>query len=196
MPLTIVPNSRLIMIRQTPRPRRSRAGVAEFRSPARQFSARQSCDGAASRAAGRVIRPGGSVMTKIESCLVSMMLGTAAFLAGCAPDQSAPGQGQAEDVTEVEVALSTVPTGVQCVRVAATIGNGTTTVLRTVMAGASSASIDIGQLGTGNATFNGAAFNLACASVTGSTVANWIAVPVMTTLSLGVKNSVTMTFLP
>jgi len=137
-------------------------------------------------------------MTKIESSLVSLMLGAAAFLAGagCAPDQTAPGQGQAEDVTEVEVALSTVPTGVQCVRVAATIGSSTTTVLRTVMAGASSASIDIGQLGTGNATFNGAAFNLACASVTGSTVANWIAVPVMTTLSLGVSNKVTMTFLP
>jgi len=134
-------------------------------------------------------------MTKIESCLLPMMLGAAAFMVGCAPDQTAP--GQPEDVTDVEVALSTVPAGVQCVKVSVTIGSTTTTPpLTTVAAGASSASLNIGQLGTGNATFNGAAFNGACSTVTGSTVANWIAVPVTTTLSLGVSNKVSITFLP
>ena len=134
-------------------------------------------------------------MTKIESCLLSLMMGAAAFLVGCAPDQTAP--GQPEDVTEVEVALSTVPAGIQFVRVSVAIGTATpTTTTTNVTPGSTSASLMIGQLGTGSATFTGAAFTGLCSSVTGSTVANWIAVPVTTTLSLGVSNKVTMTFLP
>jgi len=102
-----------------------------------------------------------------------------------------------DDVTDVEIALTTVPTGIQCVRV--TVMAGTTTLAPQslpVTGGASSASLNLGQLPVGAATFNGAAFNATCTTVTGSTVANWIAVPVTTTLSLGVTNKVTMTFLP
>jgi hypothetical protein len=108
------------------------------------------------------------------------------------------GTSNGSDMTDVELALSTVPAGVQCVRVTVTTGSGTTLnpPLMTVAAGASSATLSVGQLPAGAATFNGAAFNAACSAVTGSTVANWIATPVMTTLSLGISNKVTMTFLP
>jgi len=107
------------------------------------------------------------------------------------------GGSTSDDVTDVELALSAVPAGIQCVRV--TVMAGSTALAPQslpVTAGASSASLNLGPLPVGAATFNGAAFNATCTTVTGSTVANWIAVPVTTTLSLGVTNKVTMTFLP
>lgn len=129
---------------------------------------------------------------------MSWALGIAALAAhgaaGCTSDSAA---GAGGDVNTVEIALSVVPSGVQCVRVTATVGTQTVTPpLTTVAAGSSSANISIGQLPAGNATFTGAAFNLPCAMVTGGTVANWIAPSVMTTLVLGVSNRVTLTFLP
>jgi hypothetical protein len=97
-------------------------------------------------------------------------------------------------VADVEVALSVVPSGVQCVKVSVSVAGQTTTQLLTVAAGASSASLSLGQLGTGSATFNGSAYTLACASVTSSSVAAWIADPLTTTLSTGIVNQVTLNF--
>src|SRR6185503_2345373 len=129
-------------------------------------------------------------MTKRRT-LTSMIAVALSALAGCAPGDD-QGIGS-ENTIEAQVALSTVPTGVQCVRVAVTIGSTTTTApLVTVVPGASSANLTVGQLASGAATFNGAAFNIACSSVTGGTVANWLAVPAMTTLALGTMNKVTL----
>src|SRR5215471_2330431 len=104
-----------------------------------------------------------------------------ALVLGCqVPEEEGAGGGGGggEPSAEVMVALTTVPTGVQCVRVSATIGTTTTTApLIAVTAGNGSTSLSLGRLPAGSATFNGAAFNLACASVTNSTTADWIADP-------------------
>jgi alpha-tubulin suppressor-like RCC1 family protein len=116
-----------------------------------------------------------------------------AALIGCG---SAPVEGgEIDRVDETKVDLSGVPTDVQCVKVVVTVGTQTVTPpLQAVMPGASAASLSLGQLPAGNATFNGSGFNVACASVTSSTVATWIADPTMATLSPGIVTTVSMTF--
>jgi alpha-tubulin suppressor-like RCC1 family protein len=112
-------------------------------------------------------------------------------------DTPAPpgGPGGAQDVTEVQVALTSVPTGVLCVKITATIGNQTTTApLLNVAAGSSTGTLSLGQLPLGAATFNGFAYSVACSSVTGSTTASWIADPASATLAAGVVTVVPLTF--
>jgi hypothetical protein len=117
-------------------------------------------------------------------------------LAACAPP-SRSNTGESEDLGEVELALSTIPAGVQCVRVTGTVGGTSVTPpLLTVGAGASSASLSIGQLPAGAATFSGSAFNVACSTVTTSTVPNWTAASTTVTLVAGAPNQVMLTFVP
>jgi alpha-tubulin suppressor-like RCC1 family protein len=114
--------------------------------------------------------------------------------AACAPVASSSSSTDG-DVTEVKLALTTVPTGIQCLRATVTIGSTTVTPpLVTLTPGSSSASLSLGQQAAGAATFNAQAFNVACASVTSSTVATWIADPAMATLAPGVVSTVALTF--
>jgi hypothetical protein len=104
-------------------------------------------------------------------------------------------EGESGPVTSAQLEITTVPTGVQCVKVVVTVGTQTVNPpLTTVTAGASSASLNLGLLPVGNATFQGSAYNVACASVTSSTVANWVADPASATLSIGNVANVSMTF--
>jgi hypothetical protein len=104
-------------------------------------------------------------------------------------------EGEGGPVTSAQLEITTVPTGVQCVKVVVTIGSSTINPpLMTVAAGASSASLSLGQLPVGNATFQGSAYNVACSAVTSSTVANWVADPATATLSYGNVALVSMNF--
>ena len=117
-----------------------------------------------------------------------LVLWAAGAASGCAPDSADDG-----DVTTVTVALTTVPTGVQCVRlVAAPTSGSATTKTFTVAAGSSSASLPIGPFTPGNYTLSGDAFNVACTGISG--VAPWTADSVPVTVRTGQAATVTMTF--
>jgi len=105
------------------------------------------------------------------------------------------GPANSEDVANVEVALSAIPTGVLCVKVTTTVsGQAVTTPLLTVSSGQSSTSLSLGQLPLGAAAFTGSAYAVACASVTTATQAAWITDPVTTTLAAGTVTVVPLTF--
>ena len=99
------------------------------------------------------------------------------------------------------LAITTVPTGVQCIRIvttpavldAAATSNPVTTD-ENVSVGAASASYALGQLPLGDVTFTGSAYAAACGSVTPKSVADWIADPVQTNLRTGAPATVALTF--
>jgi len=100
-----------------------------------------------------------------------------------------------EPTSGVEVALTMIPSGIQCVKITVLVGSQTVNPpLITVTPGASSASLNVGQLPAGNGTFTGSAFNVACSAVTSSTVANWVADPATAVLVSGVVTQVALTF--
>jgi alpha-tubulin suppressor-like RCC1 family protein len=126
--------------------------------------------------------------------LVPAVVSAALGLAAC---EKLPGDAELTQPPSggVELALTMIPSGIQCVKVTVTVGSQTVSPpLLTVTAGASSASLNLGQLPAGNATFNGTAFNVACSAVTSSTVANWIADPTTAPLMSGVVTQVALTF--
>jgi alpha-tubulin suppressor-like RCC1 family protein len=131
--------------------------------------------------------------TKTFAAAVLLAWG-AGVAAGCASDPSAPAAAEAgDDVATVEVALTSVPGGVQCIRLVATPSAGSaTTKTFTVTAGSSSASLQIGPVAPGTYTLSGDAFNLACTSISG--VAPWTADPVSVTVRAGLATTLTMTF--
>jgi Regulator of chromosome condensation (RCC1) repeat len=125
---------------------------------------------------------------QIQLCLFASMISMATL--GCGSE------GEGGQVTSAQLAITTVPTGVLCVKVVVMIGTQLINPpLMTVAAGASSASLSLGQLPTGcSATFQGAAYNVACSSVTSSTVANWLSDQVTAILSVGNVAVVPMNF--
>lgn len=90
------------------------------------------------------------------------------------------------------IALTQVPSPVQCIRVVAT-GSSTVTTNLTVAVGSSSASLNIGRLPLGPTQFSASAFDLPCSGI-GSASPSWIADPVSATLRAGVPTTVALTF--
>jgi alpha-tubulin suppressor-like RCC1 family protein len=107
-----------------------------------------------------------------------------------------PTEAQATpDVASVDVAITTVPASVLCIKVVATNGGQVVSnQLLGVTGGTSSATVGLGQLPTGNTAFQGSAYTLACASVVSTTVANWVSDPVSAVLTAGYRSTVTMNF--
>ena len=129
----------------------------------------------------------------IQLChLLPVVSSIAVFGCGAAPDSDGD---RSEDVGEVSLALTTVPTGVQCIQVAAT---GSTTVTKnfTVTAGSSGVNaLALGALPVGSATITGKAYNVACASISGQTP-TWIADTLSISVQAGVVTSPAITFRP
>lgn len=123
-----------------------------------------------------------------------MALGS--LLGGCSSEDAMGPIGAGEEsgaTASVEVALATVPTSTQCIRLTTTPTTGAAIVNNfTVTAGSSSASLTIGKLAAGNYTVSGEAFNASCNNVSG--IGDWIADPVPATMQRGVTTSVTLTF--
>jgi len=102
-----------------------------------------------------------------------------------------------DDGAEVSIALTSVPAMVACIKVQATVNGALQApVLFPVMSPASSASLSLGRLPTGAATFTGAAFSQACSDATINTTAvpTWISDSVMATLTLGAASTIGLTF--
>ncbi len=131
--------------------------------------------------------------------VVSVTLAAVLGLSACGSGDSSSGSG-AESVESTEVQLKTAPaSGVTCIAVTGTYGNGTPTVKKylTVAANASTSALTLGQLPLGSVRFTANAYGLACtdATVTGGTAqANWIADPVQLNLQAGVVSTLQMNF--
>jgi len=129
-------------------------------------------------------------MSKIRSTVLGLVLAVAAL--GC--DQ--PGAGSPSgNVAEVSASLTTVPSGVLCVKLALS-GAASSSLMLTVTSGASSASLSLGYVPAGNLTVTPSAFNVACSSVTSSTVPNWAGPAVTVTVVAGVPLAVPLTLEP
>jgi alpha-tubulin suppressor-like RCC1 family protein len=119
----------------------------------------------------------------------------ATVVAGCSGASGAsPAPSGAEATGQIEASLTQIPSGVQCVQVAASRGGVVSTV--TVMSGQSSAALSIGPLLPGSTTLQASAFNLACASVTSSTTPDWIGSAVSIEVKPGVTQPVTLSLFP
>lgn len=124
-------------------------------------------------------------------CLVSGALLIA--FAGCTDATSAT--EDSEGVGEVNLALTTVPTGVQCIQI---VAKGTTTVTKTFTVTAGSSGVNVlalGALPVGSVAISGQAYNVACASISGQTP-TWIADNFTINVQSGVTTSPTITFRP
>jgi alpha-tubulin suppressor-like RCC1 family protein len=134
--------------------------------------------------------------TNIQKCLNSFVCIVAFANWGCGSNDVGTAQ-DTENVASTQLAVTNVPTGVLCVKVVVTVGSQTVNPpALTVTAGASSVALNLGQLPAGNASFQANAYNVACASVTTSTVASWIADPTSATLMPGYVANVPITFHP
>ncbi len=100
----------------------------------------------------------------------------------------------AEPTGETSLALTSIPTGVQCVQITAT-GSSTVSKSFAVTAGASSVGLALGELPLGNVAIAGQAFNAACASIAG-TSPTYVADPQTVVLKAGLVTNLTMTFRP
>jgi len=90
------------------------------------------------------------------------------------------------------IALTQVPSPVQCIRVVAS-GSSVVTTNLSVTVGSSSASLNIGRLPLGPTQFSASAFDLPCSGV-GTAQPSWVADNVTTTLRAGVPATVGLTF--
>ena len=135
--------------------------------------------------------------SRVTTCLKTVSVVVfGQLLGGCGADDAMGPQRDAEEAgatASVEVALTTVPTSTQCIRLTTTPAVGAATVSTfTVTAGSSSANLTVGKLAPGSYTVSGDAFNVACASSAG--LGDWVADPVPATMKSGVTTSVTLTF--
>jgi alpha-tubulin suppressor-like RCC1 family protein len=133
-------------------------------------------------------------MGKIRS--TQFVLGLALAIAAIGCDQPGSGQlGQSGEVAEVTASLTTVPSGVLCVKLALS-GSVSSSLMLTVASGASSASVSLGYLPAGSLTVTPSAFNVACSSVSSSTVPTWTGPAVTVTVVAGTPLSVPLTLEP
>jgi hypothetical protein len=105
------------------------------------------------------------------------------------------GQGSNEATGQLNLAITTVPPGVQCIQITAT---GSYTVSQSFAAtpGANTVgSLSLGELPLGSVAITGQAFNVACASI-GGAQPSWVADKQVVNLQAGVVTSLTITFRP
>lgn len=126
---------------------------------------------------------------------IGAFIGCVAAVGACAPGGAGGDDGQ---LSEVSIALTSVPATVTCIRVQATVGGAAQApALLTVAANASSATLNLGRLPAGAATFTGAAYALACTDATviaGTASPAWVSDTATATLTLGMPATIGLTF--
>jgi alpha-tubulin suppressor-like RCC1 family protein len=106
------------------------------------------------------------------------------------------GGPEAEGISNTVAAITTVPTGVQCIRVTVQpMGGAASTTVGSVVPG-TPATVDLGALPEGPTAFDARAYNLACAGVGDTTPADWVTDAVTVTVRRGYLNTVNLTFRP
>jgi hypothetical protein len=94
------------------------------------------------------------------------------------------GADDPRDLSVVRVALTQVPAGVRCVRFTITVG-GSTIVRPFAVTAGSMPTLSMTALPSGMASFLPEAFDVACGSITATTLPTWVAPPLATTLMPG-----------
>lgn len=131
----------------------------------------------------RLSRSASSLLTSIVVALTAACGGAPGGAGSSASGNAATGS--------LSAALTSVPSGVQCVKIAlAPSGN---TKLVSLAAGASTVSIDLGVLPIGSVTIDGAAYNQACNKI-GSNDPSWVADEVTTQVFAGTATKVSLVF--
>jgi alpha-tubulin suppressor-like RCC1 family protein len=100
-----------------------------------------------------------------------------------------------DGVGSVQLELKQTPSGVQCVRIVITNGTALTRTF-TVTSGQATDMLDLGKLAAGTTTFSPAAFNIACSSVTSSTVPDWVGDTVSLLVKPGINPVVAVVLQP
>lgn len=133
-------------------------------------------------------------MVKRCLCILGVLVSGASL--GCSSENGEASSESNPSLASVELALTnSVPSGVQCMKVTVIVGSQTVTPpLISVSAGQLATNLSLGQLPAGSATFQAWAYNVACASVTSSTTANWIADTASATLVAGYVSTVSLNF--
>jgi hypothetical protein len=134
-------------------------------------------------------------MGRTRSIQLVLGLALAAAAAGCGQPATGDQLGSSEDVSEVTASLTTVPSGVLCVKLDLT-GSVSKSQTFTVAAGASSASLSPGYVPAGSLSVTPSAFNVACSSVTASTSPTWVGPKVTVTVVAGAPLVVPLTLQP
>jgi uncharacterized repeat protein (TIGR02543 family) len=131
---------------------------------------------------------------KTPTPIVALLGMTATLpLVGC----SAPSGSRAaeEDVSEVVLALTTVPADVRCIHVVATVdAHPPVLVTTTVVPGTTFMTLPLGRLPAGNGMFTGSAFSFQCNMISVGTTPDWIADPAGAVLQPGVVTTVELAF--
>jgi len=124
-----------------------------------------------------------------------LMLATmGAGMVSCSAEGEGAQSAETDSTSSVQIALTTVPSSAQCIRITATPTSGSATV-RTfpVTAGSALSGLQFGKLAPGAYTITGDAFNVSCSSI-GNTVGDWLGDSVSLALRSGVTPTVTLTF--
>jgi Regulator of chromosome condensation (RCC1) repeat len=125
--------------------------------------------------------------------LLGLMLSAACGSAPAGAPAGAPAEDPDGELTgEATLAVTTVPSGIQCIEVVAA-GSKTVTKDFTTSAGSSSASLSLGRLPLGTVKFTASAFEVACSALSGAT-ATWVADPTTSVLKTGVISKLTLSF--
>jgi alpha-tubulin suppressor-like RCC1 family protein len=104
---------------------------------------------------------------------LGFLLFAAPFFGGCGAADVEAFAEPPEELGSVRFELTSVPSGIACIRVtAAPVGGTATSKTFAVAGGSSSVALDMGRLPAGETSFTGEAFNVACASI-GTTAALW-----------------------
>lgn len=112
------------------------------------------------------------------------------LLAGCSSGSG--GSGSSENTGRATLAVTNVPSGVQCIEVSVQ-GASTVTQTFTVSGGESSANLSLGDLPLGWASVTGQAYDVACGNI-GSAQPAWVADNQFVTLRAGEITNLTLAF--
>jgi alpha-tubulin suppressor-like RCC1 family protein len=127
----------------------------------------------------------------LRSVRFAVVLGVSWAAAGCGAGEpnGSDGDADSENVGRATFELSTIPTGVGCIRITVT-GSSVVTKDFTMGAGTSSATLNMDRLPLGNIAVNGSAYAATCG--TGDTL--YLADAASATLSPGVITNLALTF--
>jgi alpha-tubulin suppressor-like RCC1 family protein len=115
-----------------------------------------------------------------------------ALIIACGAGSEADEAADSGPVGETVAELSSVPTGVTCVRFILS-GSTSATKTYTVTAGTTPVKLSLGNVPPGSLSVNPAAFNLACTSVTNTSTPTWLGAAVSTNVVAGVTTNIAVT---
>jgi hypothetical protein len=134
---------------------------------------------------------------EMRRCFVLCIVSLPALACGGAPDSPESSKPESSDIGQVRFALTSVPTGIQCIQATVNLTDYPWTLLATqnfaATAGASwSGTVALGSFTTGSVRVAAQAYNVACNSI--GTTPNWVSDTTTVSIRPGVPGAVTLNF--